>query len=254
VTFTPTVTGTRSGIVSITSNATETPAEVTLSGSGVPLLGSSSAAAALSADALMQARPDAPSGVYWFDPDGADGQAPFESYADLTKAGGGWIQVRRVRNSGGWYPGNDDLAGTEVLSIASLAVANADANASRQFDYFVDANTEYLFATGDSSIWCVIKRGGSNFNAFTTENVNDVQTPVLYSMGTQVTSGGNTGILLRTAPVFNEEPWIGCEGGHLISVQTRRMLYGENNFASPPFVDLKNDATRNGIIDSDINA
>jgi hypothetical protein len=65
-------------------------------------LGDSSATAAASADSLKAARPNAVSGVYWFDPDGAGGNAPFQTYADLTTNGGGWMQVRRVAGSGSW--------------------------------------------------------------------------------------------------------------------------------------------------------
>lgn len=214
------------------------PATITLTGEGT-LPGTAASTAVRSVDDLVKARPGIASGVYWFDPDGAGGNAPFQTYADTTTAGGGWLQVRRVAGSGGWYPLSDNLVGESALNPQFSSEKNAATSWSVKFDYFVNATTDYLLATGDGSVWCVIKRGTTNF-----DGVVDFETRrsrVVESSGTAVTSGGTTNVLLR--PGSPEDPWIGCEGTH--QANTFKMLYGEGGYSVSPHNDLKN--SRNGI-------
>jgi hypothetical protein len=229
--------------LSIAHDGPGSPLVVALSGEGA-LVGDAASTAAFSATALMQARPTAPSGVYWFDPDGAGGRAAFRSYADLTRAGGGWMQVRRVRGSGGWYPGDDNLSGTGSFEPSAVGERNADRHGSVQFDYFVDGSTEYLFATGDEAVWCVLQRGSGNFGATAEPGARGAT--VLYSRGTAVAAGGSTNVLLRAGTA--EDPWIGCEGDH--NANLNKILYGENAFgesnptAAAEFLALKNQGNR----------
>jgi hypothetical protein len=242
VTFRPTSAGSKSAQISIAHNASGSPTTISLSGEGVEL-GSSALSAAVSAQELLRARPGLASGVYWFDPDGEGGNQPFRTYADLTTNGGGWIQVRRIPGTGAWYSGNDDLRGTSPDNVDRAATFNANSQWSLRFDYFVDAATEYMFATGDGSAWCVLQRGNSNFNgitasAFDLATQRILTTRVLGSSGVGVQAGGLTNVLSRSNA---EDPWIGCEGGH--DVNQAKMLYGEAGF--PGYVTFKN--SRNGI-------
>jgi hypothetical protein len=242
VTFTPTSTGSKSASISLSHNASGSPSTISLSGTGVADVGDSSATAAVSAKSLKTARPNAPSGVYWFDPDGAGGNAPFQTYADLTTDGGGWMQVRRVPGSGGWYSGNDDLRGTASDNASRATTYNFTSQWSLKFDYFVDALTEYMFAAGDGSAWCVLQRGNSNFNGMTSGSDLATQrtltTTVVASFGVGVAAGGRTNVLSRVQP---EDPWIGCEGGH--DANQAKMLYGEASFSG--YTSFKN--SHNGI-------
>jgi len=236
VAFKPASTGAKSGTVSLDSDSAINVAPVELTGTGGAVaVGDGPSNAAASVEALRTARPTAASGVYWFDPDGAGGSAAFQAYADLTTAGGGWLMVRRIPATGGWYSQNDDLRGLAERNISSATNRTSTVEWSLKYDYFVDENTEYLFATGDGSTWCVLRRGSNNFdgivNAPSGSEVRN--TPVLASQGTAVTAGGLTNVLSRAN---SEDPWIGCEGGH--TANTTRMLYGESGITL--YSDFKN--------------
>ncbi|NDE00551.1 MAG: choice-of-anchor D domain-containing protein, partial [Gammaproteobacteria bacterium] len=224
VRFTPTGTGERNANVTIGYDATAGAQSVKLYGIGVAsgsTLGDQ-AFPATSAEALKAARPTLASGVYWFDPDGAGGQAAFRAYADMTTNGGGWLQVRRIPGSGGWFSQNDNLAGTTALNVAQSTTVNASSEWSLAFSPYVDAGTEYLFATGADTVWCALRRGNNIFDG--QVSLTTRASPVLASAGTAVTSGGFTNVLFRAANP--EDPWIGCEGDH--NANTTRMLYGES--------------------------
>jgi hypothetical protein len=47
-------------------------------------------AAFVSAKDILTSNPAAVDGLYWIDPDGTGGVAPYEIYADMSTAGGGW--------------------------------------------------------------------------------------------------------------------------------------------------------------------
>jgi hypothetical protein len=204
---------------------------------GCTHIGCTSGTAAPSAQAIKTANPGAGNGIYWFDPDGEGGEVPFQSYASMRTAGGGWLQVRRVPGSGGWYPGNDDLRGVTAFNASQSAIVNSAQSWSLRFDGFVDADTEYLFATGDGSSWCVLRRGNTNFAASTS--TGSLQTTVVNSYGVGVAEGGGTNVLLRSGAT--EDPWIGCAGLHWQN--TAQMLYGEGG--NPNHATFKN--SRGGI-------
>ncbi|MFM8517604.1 MAG: choice-of-anchor D domain-containing protein, partial [Nevskiaceae bacterium] len=239
--FSPTAAGERSASVTITSDAANGAQSVKLTGIGLAIntaaLGDQAATAAVSAEALKMARPTLASGVYWFDPDGVGGQAAFQAYADLTTAGGGWLQVRRIPGAGSWYSQNDNLAGTTALSASSATNRLANTEWSLAFAPYVDANTEFLFATGVGDTWCVLRRGTSIFDGQASLTTRASQ--VIASSNTAITAGGFTNVLARSANA--EDPWIGCQGDH--NANTSRMLYGEN--ATTVHTSFKNSA--NGI-------
>ena len=56
----------------------------------VPFDGQTMATAGLSAKQILNDGYSVGDGIYWLDPDGAGGNAPFQAYADMTREGGGW--------------------------------------------------------------------------------------------------------------------------------------------------------------------
>jgi hypothetical protein len=243
VTFTPTSTGSKSASISIAHNASGSPDRLILSGDAICTRGSSSSTAVSSAQELLQVCPGISSGWYWFTAQSLGGPGrPFQVYMDQQTNGGGWIQVRRIPGIGGWFSANDDLRGTEAISSPDLTF-NKSSEWSIIFDYLTNSNSEFLFATGDYSAWCVLKRGGTNPNTsggyFSgVESVDTLATTVIASFGTAIPAGGKTNVLLRSQP---EDPWIGCEGTHWLN--GNRMLYGESG--NSLYSAFKN--SRNGI-------
>ena len=169
-------------------------------------LGSASTPAASALD-LMAVLPALNSGFYWFDPDGAGAAVPFITFADLETSGGGWMQVRRVAANNGWFPVDDDLAGTEPLNATQATTYNAGQHWSLPYAGFVNANTEFLFTSGDYSKWCVLQRGTQRFDG--TLDPNAETALVLDSFGTARGSGERTNVMLRN---LGQDPTIGCEG------------------------------------------
>jgi len=241
--FRPTKFGARSAVLYLlrSSAVAVVDPKILLLGTGTGSLGAlsgdSKQAAARTAVDLLAARPGVESGLYWFDPDGPAGNDPFLTYADMATAGGGWIKIRRIAGAGGWYPLDDNLGGTTANSPQFSSEINALTHWSLKFDYFIDSGTEYLFSTGDGSVWCVLRRGVFDFDAVTSLSTRS--SSVLYSSGTSVAEGGKTNVLSRSTLL--EDPWIGCEGDHISN--TQRMLYGEAGIADHR--TLKN--SRNGI-------
>jgi hypothetical protein len=225
ITFTPKSFGVKSAVMSVTSDSSSVSYDVQLAGTGDTAVGDSADTPAFSPAALRSVRPGISSGFYWFDPDGSDGNAPFRAYANFSVAGGDWLLVRRIGDTGGFFPGNDNLAGTADVNGGYAAGLPTGGSWSGKFSYFVNGDTEYLFTTGNSSSWCVIKEGGNNFGGVAL--LDQKNTSVIASSGVAVVAGGTTNVLLRSNP---EDPWIGCEGTH--SQNSLKMLYGENSIVN----------------------
>jgi hypothetical protein len=82
--------------------------------------------AASSAKHIKDDSPAAPSGVYWIDPDGYGGLAPFQVYCDMTTDGGGWMLVLNYVRAAGSTPS------LTVLS-SSLPLLGSDTLGSHEF-------------------------------------------------------------------------------------------------------------------------
>ena len=73
------------------------PNDTVCGGSGICWFGKctpgSEVTPAVSCKQILQARPKAPSGVYWLDPDQGDGANKYQVFCDMVSYGGGWLRV-----------------------------------------------------------------------------------------------------------------------------------------------------------------
>ncbi len=64
-------------------------------------------------------------GVYWLDPDGAGGTAPFRARCDMTSDGGGWtLALKSLANNADWHYASALWTGTALLAAEDFATDN----------------------------------------------------------------------------------------------------------------------------------
>lgn len=138
-------------------------------------LGSSAVDAAASAAQILLDNPATPNGFYWFDPDGAGGDAAFQTYADMASDGGGWMLAVHSIN-GSESPSTDMVANLGAASMtngftrdlsywavdqsAQIRHRITDVNGSLLFDGFYTGN--YHGVLGLAGAWTIL---AGNLNA-----------------------------------------------------------------------------------------
>jgi hypothetical protein len=186
-----------------------------------PFDGTSAATAGYSAAQILGDGYSTGDGVYWIDPDGVGGNAPFQVFADMTTNGGGWMLVRRIAGTGGWINVNDRLAGT--ASIAGSPDPLAAASWTIPYQLLGMNFDSFMFIVGDRTAWAELDKA----DVLTPNNdLYALNAVVQASSGVGVVAGASTNVLNRS-PV-TEDPWIGFEGDHFANIA--KMFYGEGGF------------------------
>ena len=128
-----------------------------LVGGGGGILGSNSSNPATSAYEILDAHPDAPDGVYWFqDPKGSN--TVYSTYCIMQKYGGGWMKVCQyyndtgINNQTGAVNANGDWVNAEI-SLHAGKMHNSDIarNKGTEFLFRVTGGSDPLLNNGNGT-------------------------------------------------------------------------------------------------------
>ena len=126
-------------------------------GSGGAILGTSPGNPATSAYEILDAHPDAPDGVYWFqDPNGSN--TLYSTYCIMQKYGGGWMKVCQyyndtsINNQTGAVNANGDWVNAEI-SLYAGKMHNSDIarNKGTEFLFRVTGGSDPLLNNGNGT-------------------------------------------------------------------------------------------------------
>ena len=138
--------------------------------------------------------------------------------------GGGWNLVRRVSSTIYWHPPNDNCEGTESKygspSYINATTIDAQGNSTWSFEYSNRTFNQFLFATGDCSVWLVT----------TPDQVYG--TYYSYQDRCILTSSQRSGSYYAkwyNRASLGEDPWVSIND-HVDNTDTGNMLYGENSY------------------------
>lgn len=144
----------------------------TISGYAMPVAfdGQTPGTAGLSALQILNDGHSIGDGLYWIDPDGAGGEAPFQVYADMTTQGGGWTLGLKTWYQAGHH-GNAGAVGSVIDALAlkgnAYKLADSSINAligpSNSFDilatqtgfnpFYSTGNNEYVIVNDYVGQW-----------------------------------------------------------------------------------------------------
>lgn len=179
--------------------------------------------------ALRDASPtEMASGVYWIDPDGAGGEAPWQAYCDMERSGGGWTLVGRQDASASWASWNTDLQPV----ASSIGAYSVDPLSEGDFYHLLEGTdfSQYLLQSGTEATWVVFDR------TVLAQSYSGAYQPVVASSADP--DGASYLWYNRTAldgAYQQEDPWIGV-GNH-----PQNILYGEAGQSVYPEIRVNQD-------------
>ncbi|MFO0885667.1 MAG: fibrinogen-like YCDxxxxGGGW domain-containing protein [Pirellulales bacterium] len=142
-------------------------------------IGATQAEAAYSAQAILNANPGAPSGVYWIDPNGGSTSDAFLAYADMTTSGGGWTQVLRV-------DGNQTTFTYDSVLWTNSATLNPNAPGTFHTEYKNQAFSNLPL----TQVLLSMETGGSTSSVVIPKSATSLQQ--VFNSGYQATSLGKS--------------------------------------------------------------
>jgi hypothetical protein len=140
----------------------------------------------------------------------------------------------------GMFDGSLNEALFPDSSFGTFSSQNQADDFARPFSVYDDMRV--LFITGDETIW-----GEASYSAlFAILNSPATvfsATLLAPNLAFETNSGPTVGnVLMRDPNVLccPEDPWISLSGDHSSAVAAHLIIWGENNFNAPGYVDLKN--------------
>jgi hypothetical protein len=162
---------------------------------GCAALGSSAEHPGTSCDAILTARPSAPSAAYWIDPDGASGEIARQLMCDMTSDGGGWTLILETdESSAAHYTelavnaaslATGTIEGVAKLSDSFVRAIQTASTGELRLEIHTPGAPSFLFV--DDVLWSVPDPGAYTASIQATTDVS-----AGYGAGTQCYDGDGT--------------------------------------------------------------